>query len=113
MDLTDKDDIDSLVEKLLIIELKHYMRITRIEVATDGKCSDLMEVFPIELHTIALDLLGVPKDRTIEDRDSFCRDWLCDSWCNYDLEDDPEEYVKSYIKYVHSEMSEFRKKYYN
>ena len=107
------DDKEGLAETLLIIQLKHNLRIDKIQKALgEGNC-ELHEIFPIELHDIALDLLGVPEDETAENMEGFCRDWLNDVWWGYEADDDPEEFVKSYIEFVHSEMDKYRKKYYN
>ena len=103
---------ESLAKKLLIIDLKHCMKITELESVLGGNC-ELTEVFPLELQDIALDLLGVPKDISAEHKEGFCRVWLNDAWYGYQLGDDVDEYVESYILWVKNEMLDYRMEYAN
>jgi len=106
------DNIEKLIEKLLLIEHKHNIKIEEIESVFDGHI-ELTEVFPVELLDIALDLLSVPSDETLDDPNGFCRDWLRDDWYNIKEGVDPEKFVKSYIERVSSEMAKYKKNYSN
>jgi len=119
-----KYENDVLAKKLLIIQRKHDMTIRKIEavlgeIGNGGNC-ELTEIFPLDLHEIALDLLGVPIDLTAEHKEGFCRDWLFDEWYYFEInpdqalvDDDIDEYVESYIIFVKKEMLEFKTNYLN
>jgi len=83
------NDLYPVVVKILQNEAElnqfvHKLRLSGLEL-TNGLDTDLLDV--------ALDLLGIPTDDTLESDsdDAFCRDWFYDTW--FDCKRNPKKFI--------------------
>jgi len=58
---------------------------------------------------LALDVMGIPKDETLNednsfnpDPEAFCRDWLTDQW--HDMKPNGKVGIRRFMEWVHYEM---------
>lgn len=105
------DHVMKAVEELLEIEAMHSRRIWDMERVSGME----MDKLQIDLLDVALDLLGVPPDNTIQQEekyghqgmlkrdDTFCRDLFCERWSEIVDSGNTEE-VAAFPRWVIAKM---------
>ena len=113
---------DKHIVKLLEIQLKHDLKMNKLDEALGGKC-DIHEIFPLDLLDIVADLLGVPQDNYYEldakydmekyvkknhrtPKEFYSRDWVWDRWLECRELEDP---ISSFIDIMKVDIEEYYK----
>ena len=98
--------IDKHVVALLEIQLKHDIRMDKLDKAL-GKWCEIYEMFPLDLLDIVADLLGVPEDTSEHGKDDhYCREWVFDRWYNCRGLEDP---INGFIDIMREDTEEYYK----
>ena len=106
---------DEIILKILSLEFQQHDIIYALEELVGGECPNL---YMEHIFDIALDLMGVPPDNTVEtNADSianetgqwpdhaFCRDCFSEKWDETDHSSPVA--INQYIKWVRQEMADF------
>lgn len=78
-------------------------RLAEIEAAASAAIPvgwELPEALAVDFSDLALDILGVPQDQTLESATGFCRDWFYEKWNNVVYGDLPVVWFITEVKFV-------------